>query len=50
VLGKSLALAYVKPQHADVGAQMEIEILGERKKATVLGESPFDPENQRLRA
>jgi dimethylglycine dehydrogenase len=50
VLGKSLALAYVKAQHADVGAAMEIEILGERRKATVLVESPFDPENQRLRA
>jgi glycine cleavage system aminomethyltransferase T len=28
---------------------MEIEILGERKKATVVGESPWDPENRRLR-
>jgi dimethylglycine dehydrogenase len=50
VLGKSLALAYVKPEHAEVGAQMEIEILGERRKTTVLDESPFDPENRRLRA
>jgi len=50
VLGKSLALAYVKPQHAEIGAELEIEILGERRKAAVLGESPFDPENRRLRA
>ena len=50
VLGKSLALAYVDPGHADVGAAMEIEILGEKRQATVLGESPFDPENRRLRA
>jgi dimethylglycine dehydrogenase len=50
VLGKSLALAYVRPQHGEVGIEMDIEILGERKKATVLGESPFDPENRRLRA
>jgi dimethylglycine dehydrogenase len=49
VLGKSLALAYVQPAHSAVGAAMEIEILGERKKATVLGESPWDPENRRLR-
>ena len=49
VLGKSLALAYVKPEFADAGAAMEIEILGEKKRATVLGESPFDPENRRLR-
>ena len=50
VLGKSLALGYVKPQHAEVGAEMDIEILGERKKATVVVESPFDPEHRRLRA
>jgi dimethylglycine dehydrogenase len=49
VLGKSLALAYVQPAHSAVGASMEIEILGERKKATVVGESPWDPENRRLR-
>jgi dimethylglycine dehydrogenase len=49
VLGKSLALAYVEPAYAEVGAAMEIEILGERKKATVVGESPYDPENRRLR-
>jgi dimethylglycine dehydrogenase len=50
VLGKSLALAYVKPHYAAIGSQLEIEILGERRKATVIRESPFDPENRRLRA
>jgi dimethylglycine dehydrogenase len=50
VLGKSLALAYVETPRAAVGSEMEIEILGERRQATVLGESPLDPENQRLRA
>jgi dimethylglycine dehydrogenase len=50
VLGKSLALAYVKPEFAAVGAAMEIEILGERKRTTVLPESPLDPQNRRLRA
>jgi len=50
VLGKSLALAYVKPQYAEAGAAMEIEILGERRKATVVGESPYDPQSRRLRA
>ena len=48
-VGKSLALAYVQPAHSGVGASMEIEILGERKKATVVGESPWDPENRRLK-
>ncbi len=49
VLGKSLALAYVEPAFAEVGVAMDIEILGELRRATVLGESPFDPENRRLR-
>jgi dimethylglycine dehydrogenase len=50
VLGKSLALAYVGAQHAAVGTEMEIEILGERRRATVLRDSPWDPDNARLRA
>ena len=35
---------------AAVGGNIEIEILGERKRATVLVDSPYDPENQDLRA
>lgn len=50
VLGKSLALGYVKTQYSEVGTEFEIEILGERKKATVLVESPYDPDNKALRA
>ncbi len=49
-LGKSLGLGYVKPEHAAVGGELQIEILGERRKATVLVDSPYDPENKDLRA
>jgi dimethylglycine dehydrogenase len=49
-LRKSLAIGYVKAEFAAVGTQLEIEILGERKKATVLRESPYDPDNNDLRA
>jgi len=49
-LGKSLGLGYVKPACADVGQELQIEILGERKRATVLVDSPYDPENKELRA
>ena len=49
-LKKSLALAMVRPEHGDEGAELEIQILGERYKATVVPESPYDPENARLRA
>jgi dimethylglycine dehydrogenase len=50
VIKKSLALAYVKPETANVGTALEIEILGKRHRATVIEESPWDPENKRLRA
>ena len=50
VLGKSLALAYVEAAFAAVGTPLQILILGERKRATVLPESPFDPDNERLKA
>ncbi len=47
---KSLALAMVQPEHGEEGAELEIQILGERYRATVIPESPYDPENARLRA
>ncbi|MGB8328089.1 MAG: FAD-dependent oxidoreductase [Steroidobacteraceae bacterium] len=50
VLKKSLAIGYVQPDCAAVGTQLAVEILGERKQATVLVDSPFDPENKELRA
>ena len=49
-LGKSLALGYVGSAHAAVGTELVIEILGERRRATVLVDSPYDPENKDLRA
>jgi dimethylglycine dehydrogenase len=50
VLKKSLAIGYLKSDHAAVGNELEIEILGTRKRATLLIDSPFDPNNQELRA
>jgi dimethylglycine dehydrogenase len=49
-IGKSIALAMIAPEHAAVGTELEIEILGTRHRATVLPESPFDGANARLRA
>ena len=49
-LEQSLALAMLRPEHAVEGAAFEIEILGERYPARVVGESPWDPDNDRLRA
>jgi dimethylglycine dehydrogenase len=47
---KSLALAMVKPEHASLGTELEIKILGRKFKTTVIAESPYDPENNALRA
>jgi dimethylglycine dehydrogenase len=49
-LGKQLALGYVIQGNDDVGCEVEISILGERRRAIVT-ETPFyDPANDRLRS
>ena len=49
-LRQSIALAYVRADLARVGTALEIEVLGERRRAVVGSEPLFDPENLRLRA
>ncbi len=49
-VGKSLALAMVRPDLAHVGAEFEIAILGVRHKATIIADSPFDPDNHALKS
>jgi dimethylglycine dehydrogenase len=49
-VGKSLALAMIRPDLAIVGAELEIAILGVRYKATIIEDSPYDPENNALRS
>ena len=48
-VGKSLALGMLKPEFAEPGTGVEIEILGKTYAATVIPDSPFDPKNERLR-
>ncbi|MEQ8603496.1 MAG: FAD-dependent oxidoreductase [Marivibrio sp.] len=48
--GKSLVLAMVRPSLAEVGTELEIDILRTLHKCVVIDESPFDPDNERLRA
>ena len=49
-IGKSIALAYVRTDLAKPGTQLEVEILGERRRAVVGKEPLFDPDNLLLRA
>jgi dimethylglycine dehydrogenase len=47
---KSLALAMVRPELAAVGAELEMTILDRRHPVIVIPESPYDPDNLRLRS
>ncbi len=49
-LGKSLALAMIRPDLAALGTKLDIKILGKMHGATVIEESPFEPNNEALRA
>mgnify|MGYP001437431400 FL=1 len=48
-VNKSLALAMLDIEKAEVGTRCSIDILGEIHPATVIADSPFDPKNERLR-
>jgi dimethylglycine dehydrogenase len=47
--GQSLALGMVAPECAAPGTELDVTILGKVHRARVIGESPFDPTNERLR-
>lgn len=49
-VGSSLALGMVPPELAATGTELDIDILGKRHRAVVIEESPFDPQNARLRS
>jgi dimethylglycine dehydrogenase len=40
----------VRPDLAKVGTEFEIAILGVRHKATIIEDSPYDPDNAALRS
>ncbi len=48
-VGKSLAFAYVTPEAAKPGAELEVMILGDKRPARVLAEPAYDPANERPR-
>ena len=49
-VGKSLALAMVRPALAGIGTRLRMDILGALHEVTVIPESPYDPDNEKLRA
>ena len=40
----------VRPEHAEVGTELEMTILDGKHRVTVIPESPYDPENLRLKS
>jgi dimethylglycine dehydrogenase len=48
--GKSIGLGYVRPEHAAPGTRLEVRMQGRRWPAEVVRDSPYDPDNVRLRA
>ena len=46
---KSLAFAYVSSGYETPGTQFSVQILGQKRKASVLAEAAWDPTNDRLR-
>jgi dimethylglycine dehydrogenase len=49
-LEKSLALGMVRPELGEPGTELSMDILGTRHTVRVIEESPYDPENHRLRS
>ena len=44
-VGKVLAFAYIKPEAAVAGTALEVVVMNEARKAVVLGEAAWDPQN-----
>ncbi len=48
-VGGCLSMAYLDIAHADIGTELEVPLLDNRCRATVIADAPYDPGNQRPR-
>lgn len=48
-LATDLALAFLQSEFASPGTELEVSVLGTRRPAIVIRDSPYDPEDQRAR-
>ncbi|WP_136658523.1 FAD-dependent oxidoreductase [Nitratireductor sp. XY-223] len=46
---KSLAMALIDPQAAEVGSELTVHVVGRERGARVVAPSPFDPHGERMR-
>jgi dimethylglycine dehydrogenase len=49
-VGASLALCFIKTDHANAGTELDVAILGMPHRAKILEHAPFDPKGERLRS
>ncbi|MEL7395295.1 MAG: FAD-dependent oxidoreductase [Pseudomonadota bacterium] len=49
-VGKNLAYAFVQPERAGIGTDLSIDVIGTMTAATVIENSPYDPEMTLVRA
>ena len=49
-IGKSLAMALVAPDVAEIGSELSVHIVGAERKARVIAPSPYDPMGKAMRA
>ena len=49
-VAKSLALALIDREHAVIGNEVDVHIVGMERKARIIQDSPHDPEGARMRA
>ena len=49
-VSKSLAMAYVDTGSSAVGTELDVHIVGDKRRCTVIATSPFDPSGKRMRA
>ncbi|WP_394153600.1 FAD-dependent oxidoreductase [Loktanella salsilacus] len=47
--GKSIGMGYVHPDHAAVGTQLQVKMFDQLWPATIVEDSPYDPQNATIR-
>lgn len=48
--GKNIAMGFVEPEYAQIGAQLAVEVIGEPVAASVVDPCLYDPQNSLMRA
>ncbi|MEM6440828.1 MAG: glycine cleavage T C-terminal barrel domain-containing protein, partial [Pseudomonadota bacterium] len=49
-LKKSLAMALLEPDHAEIGTDLSVHVVGVERPAKVIPDSPYDPKGEAMRA